>query len=91
MRFCESGGDATAQHNDLGEGLQRPRAPPTRARKQSDKLPDFDERWVPWEELMHLVFGRDVVLHTRSLPGLSQLDLAHRQTLLEFLSTSERK
>ena len=53
-------------------------APPAKVRKQSGKPPGFDERWVPWEELLRGakrkrseaagagtrgVFGRDVLLH----------------------------
>ena len=60
---------------------KRLRAPPAKARKQSSKPPGFDERWVPREELMHRVFGRDVVLHTGSLPRLRLPDLAGRALL----------
>ena len=41
------------------DGVRRKKK--AKARKQSGKPPGFDERWVPWEELMHRVFGRDVV------------------------------
>ncbi len=51
----------------VAEAVSRAQAAPdarkkkAKARKQSSKPPGFDERWVPWEELMHRVFGRDVV------------------------------
>jgi hypothetical protein len=41
------------------DGVRRKKKAKTR--KQSGKPPGFDERWVPWEELMHRVFGRDVI------------------------------
>ena len=42
-------------------GRRRLGAPPAKTRKQSGKPPGFDERWVPWEDLIHRVCGRDVV------------------------------
>ena len=41
------------------DGVRRKKK--AKARKQSGKPPGFDERWVPWEELLYRVFGRDVV------------------------------
>jgi hypothetical protein len=41
------------------DGVRRKKK--AQARKQSGKPPGFDERWVPWEDLMYRVFGRDVV------------------------------
>ncbi len=44
------------------DGVRRKKK--AKARKQSGKPPGFDERPVPWEELLYRVFGRDVLLHS---------------------------
>ncbi len=41
------------------DGVRRKKK--AKARKQSGKPPGFDERWVPWEELLYRVFGRDTL------------------------------
>lgn len=58
------------------------------ARKQSGKPPGFDERWVPWEDLMHRVFGRDVLLHNGCLPGLRKSHLVGRSGRRSFQRTA---
>jgi len=41
------------------DGVKRQKK--ARERKQSKKTPGYDERWIPWEDLLYRVFGRDVV------------------------------
>ncbi|MDG1479711.1 MAG: hypothetical protein P8R54_08970, partial [Myxococcota bacterium] len=66
------------------DGVRRKKK--AKARKQSGKLPGFDERWVPWEELLQRVFGRDVLLHNGCLPRLRESDLAGRSLLHNGMS-----
>ncbi len=44
------------------DGVRRQKK--ARERKQSKMAPGYDERWIPWEDLLYRVFGRDVLLHS---------------------------